>query len=130
MKRYDYRQAVKESVYDYIKENKLDLCQSSQANQRNTKTLEEYEKFLYELVINDDFVTGNMSGSYTCDTYKALEYLSMNNFLFVEAFDYFDITTVEDIRSYLETPETLDVLIRMMYVREVVCEIVKEINER
>ena len=126
MKKYDYRQAVKDSIYDYIIENEIDLSQRVGANKQE---LEDYENYLYELVLNDDSVTGNMFGSFFCDTYKAEECLNHNLSEFCFALNYWDIPSYDIIR-FLSNPEIMDVLIRKMYVREVVCEIVKEINER
>lgn len=126
MKRYNYKQAVKDSIYDYIIENEIDLSQRVGANKQE---LEDYENYLYELVLNDDSVTGNMTGSFFCDTYKAEECLSHNLAEFCSALDYWEIPSFDIIR-FLNNPELMDVLIRMTYVREVVCEIVKEINER
>lgn len=125
MERYNYRQAVKESIYDYIKEDLIDL----KLENVDRQNLDDLEDYLYELVINDDLVTGNMSGSFFCNSYKAEECLCHNFNEMSSALEYWEIP-LEDCKRFIDCPELMDVLIRMTYVREVVCEIVKEINEK
>lgn len=85
--KYDYLENVKEDVKTAI----LDNCTKEEI--RNAfKSLEAsdelYEK-LYDVLFLDDSVTGNASGSYTCNAYNAEEYIAHNLDLLGEALEYF-----------------------------------------
>ena len=78
---YDYREAVKNDVMDYIK-NEIELTEW----RGNRDGVEEK--------LNDDLwtvdsVTGNASGSYTFNTYEAEENICHNLDLLEEALDEF-----------------------------------------
>ena len=68
--KYNYFEAVKADVNEYIR-TEIDF----QEWKENRESLEE--KLNEDLWINDS-VTGNASGSYTCNTYQAEENLSHN----------------------------------------------------
>ena len=72
--KYNYYEAVKNDALEYIKENNL-----------QDKTQEE----LYDELFISDSVTGNASGSYYCNTYKAEEALAHNTDLLIEALNEF-----------------------------------------
>ena len=59
---YDYREAVKDDVLEYI---------NNEINFEDFDTLEELEEHLNEVLFTEDSVTGNASGSYTFNTYEA-----------------------------------------------------------
>lgn len=80
MEKYDYRQAVRDDILDYIKEHDIQVTD---------KNREEVEEFLYDILFVEDSVTGNASGSYTFNTWKAEEYLCHNLDLLAEAIDEF-----------------------------------------
>lgn len=61
---YDYREAVKDDVLEYI---------NNEINFEDFDTLEELEEHLNEVLFTEDSVTGNASGSYTFNTYEAEE---------------------------------------------------------
>lgn len=66
---YNYVDALKEDIKDYIEENDIDI-----------KTLGDGDRYSAESALNDDLwvedsVTGNGSGSYTFDREQAKEYL-------------------------------------------------------
>ncbi|WP_337376573.1 hypothetical protein, partial [Clostridium sp.] len=65
---YDYYEAVKEDVLNYIKEE-VDM---------NGMDLNELKERLYEDLINKDSITGNASGSYTFCRSKAQKYVEEN----------------------------------------------------
>lgn len=77
---YDYREAMKEDVLDYVK-NEIDFT--------DFETLEELEEKLNEELFVCDSVTGNASGSYTFNAYEAEENLTHNWDLLEEALDEF-----------------------------------------
>lgn len=74
---YDYREAVKDDVLEYIN------------NEINFDTLEELEEHLNEVLFTKDSVTGNASGSYTFSTYETEENICHNLDLLGEALEEF-----------------------------------------
>lgn len=66
---YDYRENVKQDVLEYIEEN---------AGYLKASNKDELEEELYDSLWTTDSVTGNASGSYTFNTYKAEENLNGN----------------------------------------------------
>lgn len=65
---YNYYEAVKEDVLNYIKEE-VDM---------NGMDLDELKERLFENLINEDCITGNASGSYTFCQSKAQKYVEEN----------------------------------------------------
>ena len=66
---YDYEQAVKDDILEYVKDN-IDF--------KDYDSFDDLEEYLNDEVINEDSITGNGSGSYTFNTYRAEEYLCHN----------------------------------------------------
>lgn len=66
MERYDYHEAVYNAVVDYIREN---------INFADYDTIEDLADYLNDELWIHDSVTGNASGSYTFNTWKAEENL-------------------------------------------------------
>ncbi len=73
---YDYREAVKNDVLDYIR-NEIDFTEF--------EDMEDLETFLNDELWTDDSVTGNASGSYTFNTWEAEENICHNLDLLEEA---------------------------------------------
>ena len=65
---YNYYEAVKKDVLDYIREE-VDM---------NGMDLDELKERLWEDLLNADSVTGNPSGSYTCNRTEAQKYVEEN----------------------------------------------------
>lgn len=80
MERYDYLEAVKEDVKNYIEENGITV---------NSENRDEIEEQLNDDLFCNDSVTGNGSGSYTFNTWRAEEYLCHNLDLLAEACEEF-----------------------------------------
>lgn len=100
MERYDYLQAVTEDVKQYI----LDEVDASQYADR-----EALEEALNDDLWTADSVTGNASGSYYCNAWRAEEALSHNWDLLAEALEEFG----EDGTDILKKgAEAMDVTIR------------------
>ena len=76
---YNYYEAVKEDVLNYIKEE-VDM---------NGMDLDELKERLWEDLINNDSVTGNASGSYTSCRSEAEKYVEENKDLVREMCDEF-----------------------------------------
>lgn len=76
MTKYNYLEAVKEDVKNYI---------DSEINFTDFDSLEELEEKLNDELWTEDSVTGNASGSYYCNSYKAEESIAHNLDLLEEA---------------------------------------------
>lgn len=118
MDKYDYMQAVRNDILDYIKEHDIQVTY---------KNREEVEGFLYDTLFVEDSVTGNASGSYTFNTWKAEEYLCHNLDLLAEAIDEFgaDAGTYKDC---IESAETADVTIRCYLLTECLSSVLDELE--
>lgn len=92
MERYDYYKAVEHDVLDYIQEN---LESSDWLDNQDG-----LEKHLNDVLWQEDSVTGNASGSYWCNAWRAEEALCHNAGLLRESMDV-------SIRCYV-----LDVAVR------------------
>lgn len=99
MEKYDYLSAVKSDVREYIENN---------VNFHDYSDLDEMKEDLNEKLFVEDSVTGNASGSYTFNTWKAEEYLCHNLDLLAEANEEFSGSL--DILS--DGAEMCDVTIR------------------
>lgn len=107
--KYNYLESIKEDVKDYIKENYNDI----------TDVIEEN---LYDELFDEDSITGNASGSYTFNTWKAEENLAHNLDLLNEACETFGCT------PKLENPEWCDVTIRCYLLGEAIGESLNELQ--
>ena len=118
MEKYDYRQAVMDDIRDYIKENNIRVTNDNR---------EELETTLRDTLWANDSVTGNASGSYTFNAWKAEEYLCHNLDLLAEAIDEFgaDAGTYKDC---IESAETADVTIRCYLLTECLSSVLDELE--
>lgn len=114
MERYDYREAIKNDISDYINDH-IDF--------KDFKDLEELREKLYENLWIADSVTGNASGSYTCNADQAEENICHNLDLLGEALEEFG-----DGTDYLinNGAEACDVTIRCYLLGECVGEVLEE----
>lgn len=117
MKNYDYREAVKNDVMEYVK-NEIDFS--------DFDTLEELEEHLNEELWTADSVTGNGSGSYTFSTYEAEENICHNLDLLGEALEEFGSGA-----DYLITngAEAADVTIRCYLLGECIAAALEELED-
>ena len=118
MEKYDYRQAVMDDIRDYIKEHDIQVTD---------KNREEVEGFLYDTLFIEDSVTGNASGSYTFNTWKAEEYLCHNLDLLAEAIDEFG-ADAGAYKDCIESAETADVTIRCYLLTECLSSVLDELE--
>ena len=114
---YDYREAVKDDVLEYI---------NNEINFEDFDTLEELEEHLNEVLFTEDSVTGNASGSYTFSTYEAEENICHNMDLLQEALSEFRDTEalVMDFDA-----EKADVTIRCYLLGECIAAALEEIED-
>lgn len=109
MEVYDYYEAVKEDIIDALEE-----------------TEERDYNVLYDDLWINDSVTGNASGSYYCNSWKAEEAICHNLDLLGEALQEFG-----DGPEYLikEGPEAADVTIRCYVLGSCLREVLEELEE-
>lgn len=117
MDAYDYREAIKNDILDYIEYN-IDF--------EDFEDLDELSEQLNSDLWAYDGVTGNGSGSYTFNAYQAEEYLCHNLDLLGEALEEFG--SGED---YLinNGAEACDVTIRCYLLSECISEALEEIED-
>lgn len=114
---YDYREAVKDDVLEYI---------SNEINFKDFETIEDLEEHLQEVLFTEDSVTGNASGSYTFNAYEAEENIAHNLDLLAEALNEFG----ESLDYLLENgAEAADVTIRCYLLSECIGDALEEIEE-
>lgn len=120
---YDYKEAVKEDVKNYIRENfKVNEIRE---NLKTSAARSDFEENLNVLMWFEDSVTGNASGSYTFNTWQAEENLCHNMDLLKEACDNFG----DCIGKALESgAESCDVTIRCYLLSGVISEALDEIE--
>lgn len=114
---YDYREAVKEDVLEYI---------NDEINFEEFDTLEELEEHLNEVLFTEDSVTGNASGSYTFSTYKAEENICHNMDLLQEALS--ELGDTEALVMDFDA-EKADVTIRCYLLGECIAAALEEIED-
>lgn len=117
MERYDYLEAVKSDVLDYIR-NEIDLTEWRGDH-------DGLEQKLNDDLLVADSVTGNASGSYTFNTWKAEEYLAHNWDLLAEAIDAFGGRT--DVLR--QGAEHCDVVIRCYLLEQAISGVLDDLEE-
>lgn len=110
--RYDYYEAVKEDIREWLDDNK-DYISSY-----------DYDD-LYDRLWVADSVTGNASGSYTFSEYKAEQNLVGNKELLIEALNEFG----GDFSKALESSEYADVTIRCYILGSCLSEVLEAMEE-
>ena len=104
MERYDYYQAVKDDIKQYIEDHDVKVTTSNR---------EDLEQELYDEMFISDSVTGNASGSYTFNTWQAEENLCHNLDLLSEALTEFGCNGADALER---GAEYCDVTIRCYFV--------------
>lgn len=113
---YNYMEAMTEDIKEYIK-NEVTLSDYSDRD--------ELEEHLNDTLWTEDSVTGNASGSYTFNTYKAEEYICHNLDLLAEAITEFGCDT-----NVLEKgAEWCDVTIRCYLLGQAIAEVLDDMEE-
>ena len=113
---YNYREAVKNDILDYINNN---------INFKDFNDLDELEEHLNDKLWVEDSVTGNGSGSYYCNAWAAEEAICHNLDLLGEALDEFGGSC--DILK--DGAEAADVTIRCYLLNECIAEALEEIKD-
>lgn len=115
---YDYKEAMTEDVKEWIKEN-IDLTEW-------TEDREGLEQQLNDDLWTEDSITGNASGSYYCNSYKAEESIAHNWDLLNEALDEFEQNNINVIEK---GAEWADVTIRCYLLWSVISDVLDEMEE-
>lgn len=101
MSDYNYYEAVKNDILnaipEYLENNTIDL--NDYINTDGDIDFDELSEKLNELLWVNDSVTGNASGSYTCNTYQAEEYLAHNWDLLQETLTEFSYDNYNPIKK-------------------------------
>ena len=120
MKKYNYLEAMKSDILDYIRE-KIDFTKF--------ETLEKLEEKLNDDLWTVDSITGNGSGSYTFNRAKAEEYIRDNWDLMKEAAEEF--CDVERFMKWVfdEDWESIDVSIRCYLLGEAISDALDTIKD-
>lgn len=115
---YNYLEAVTADVREYIT-NEIDLDEWK----GNRDGLEEK---LNDELWTADSVTGNASGSYYCNSYKAEEALAHNWDLLAEALEEFGQDGTDVLK---QDAEAMDVTIRCYLLGQAIAEALNELEE-
>ena len=111
---YNYHEAVKDDIREYIKENYDSVTEKMRAE-------------IFDTILGEDSVTGNASGSYTMHRATAKEYVIENIDLLNRAVDEYGFDKKDIGEQFLsEEWEQLDVLIRLYLVGEYFDDIFSE----
>ena len=115
--KYNYLEAVKEDIKNYLLDN---------ISEYDTSDLDDFKETLYDDLWGEDSVTGNTIGSYTFNREEAKEYVDDNLDLMVEAFKEFGATSrLLDCLENFDF-ETIDVTIRCYLLSQAIDEVLYE----
>lgn len=120
MNTYNYNEAVKADIKEYIQDN-----YTTEEIIEGLAEREEFDQKLYDEMWTADEVTGNGSGSYTFNRWQAEENLCHNMELLAEALADFGCGL-----DYIEKgAEACDVTIRCYLLGPVLAEVLDEFEE-
>ena len=118
MEAYNYEEAVKNDVRSWIEDNvKLSEWEGDR---------EGLEEYLNDELFVDDSVTGNGSGSYTFNTWKAEENICHNMELLGEACEEFGDDSAQILKK---GAEVCDVTIRCYLLGPAIAAVLDELEE-
>ena len=116
MTNYNYLENIKADVKEYI-DNEINL--------KDFSDREELEEKLNDTLWTEDSVTGNASGSYYCNSWKAEEALAHNWDLLAEAMEEFGC----EVDLLEKGAEWADVTIRCYLLGQAIGEVLDEMEE-
>lgn len=116
MTNYNYLENIKADVKEYI-DNEINL--------KDFSGREELEEKLNDTLWTEDSVTGNASGSYYCNSWKAEEALAHNWDLLAEAMKEFGC----EVDLLEKGAEWADVTIRCYLLGQAIGEVLDEMEE-
>lgn len=120
MANYNYLEAIKSDIKEYINES-IDL--------KDYEDKDELEQQLNDDLWAEDSVTGNASGSYTFNSYKAKENLEGNEDLVREMCREFAIDAETIADKFLNKEyEYFDVSVRCYLLGQAIAEVLEDIE--
>ena len=120
MERYNYIERMTEDVLEYIH----DTYTRGEIKEKLEDRF-EWENELHDDLWVHDSVTGNASGSYTCNSWRAEEYIAHNLDLLAEAM----ATFCDDSNVLKNGAEWCDVTIRCYLLGDAIARALDEIEE-
>ena len=118
---YSYINAIRNDIINYTIPENIDKLKAFYLRDGKGAFLES----LMELAESDDSVTGNLSGSYTCNRGKAADYLHDD----YDTIDYITdmvhdgyFITAKECHKAMTDPKYMDVCIRVYLVERVINE--------
>ena len=124
MEKYDYREAVKADIREWLQENRsLDELKDDLSADNGIAFMD-----LYDEMFCVDSITGNASGSYTFSRWQAEENLCHNLDLLEDAQRFYDIRLDLNDPETCD-PETCDVTIRVYLLNDCLYEVLEEIKD-
>lgn len=114
---YNYREEMAQDIKEYIRENESEF---------EGLDIDELRDKLYDDLWTVDSVTGNASGSYTFNSFRAEEYIKDNLDLLGEAYE--ELSTPENLGRELidQNYENMDVTIRCYLLYQVIDEVLED----
>lgn len=114
---YNYREEMAQDIKEYIRENESEF---------EGLDIDELREKLCDDLWTEDSVTGNASGSYTFNSFRAKEYIKDNLDLLGEAYE--ELSTPEDLGRELidQNYESMDVTIRCYLLYQVIDEVLED----
>ena len=120
---FNYNEAVKADVMEYIKEN-----YSAEELAEKLSDKDSFSEELNDTLWTDDSVTGNTSGSYTFNTWKAKEYVFDDTETVQEALREFCVDAETVAEKFLDEDwEYFDVTARCYVLSGAIYEALEEI---
>ncbi len=117
---YDYREAMRTDINNAIHEKQEWIGKTIKEAYEDVD--EAFDQLYDDMWVNDS-VTGNASGSYTFNTYKAEEYICHNLDLLEQAMNEFGC---EDVNAIEKGAEWCDVTIRCYLLSEILSEVLEK----
>lgn len=120
---YSYLDAMVSDIIEYMEENHIEKIAKGDLDAEN-----ELAERLQDELWDEDSVTGNASGSYTCNAWKAEELLHHNMNLLRMALEEFG-ADAEMYKKALESAEFADVTIRCYLLTDAIYLAIHEYSE-
>lgn len=121
----DYRTEVREAIETYMADHEYYI------NMADFDSAEDFETWLYDELFVSDEVTGNASGSYTCNSYRAKEKVFADMQTVTDALKEFCCGQTEEVADAFlnERWEFLDVTARCYVLGECIADYVSDNEE-
>lgn len=122
---YNYQEEMHADILEYIRDN---FTQSEQRARLEDRAA--WEEELNDLLWIEDSVTGNASGSYTFNTWRAREYVLDNMELLRDMIAEFDIDSDTFTEKFINDEwEYFDVSIRCYLLSQAIASALDELEE-